>query len=583
MISTQKDRLTALPFQDVAGHTFPELYAMRVEDSPDRVAVNVQEADGWTTRTWAELQRAAEAFASALREMGVEAGEHVVLMTAPRVEGLIAMWAIQAVGAVPCGVYANTDGETLAYLLDLTGAKLLVVEQEEFLERALSAGSQTSLEVAVVFDELSSPQTAGPRRYGWRDLLADAAERAGDAPMRAVPDGSPDDPCAVYFTSGTTARPKAVVLSHRNILSSYFAPFGDGPGQLPRPDASDRMLHDIQLGSVAGAVFGLFYPLVYGCSTYIAAKSTEPLSTLREVRPTLFLAFPRTWEQLATDVIDKIDNGAAVSEALAAVGLGDVKYALAGGLPADAVKQWRDWGVIVRGIFGMNETGGLATMQTAEAPNPGTSGAALPGMELVLDVDGEILVRGAGVFAGYLGNPEATADALDPAGWLHTGDIGELDGSAELRVIDRKSDIVVLADGTSVATSAIAGALKHSRYIRDALVVGANRPFCGVLIEPDLAALRAWADHEGVAGDGDATLLASERTLGLFDADVSAANARLAAEGQPAIGGFRVLPRELDPADPTEVTATRKLRRQHLAVKFSDLIDDLYETEAERG
>lgn len=571
-------------FDEVAGHTFPELYAMRVAASPDQPAVHQQHDGEWRPWTWSELKHAADALTAALIDLGVSAGDHVALMTAPRVEGLIATWATQAMGAVPCAVYANTDGETLSYLIKLTAAKVLVVEDETFLDRALAADPRIPLDTVIVLNDAVTSGADGPDRHNWSASLergAAVVAETGDVGTAAAAAGSPADPCAVYFTSGTTARPKAVVLSHRNILSSYFAPFGDGHGQLPQPGAADRTLHDIPLGSVAGAVFALFYPLVYGCSTYIPAESSDALAVLREVRPTVFLAFPRTWEQLSAEILAGLDRGSSVQAALDGVGLGEIKYALAGGLPVAAVRQWREWGIVVRGIYGMNETGGLATMQTGRSPKAGTSGAALPGMELILDMDGEILVRGPGVFSGYMGNAEATADALDPDGWLHTGDIGQLDSDGELRVVDRKNDIILLASGVTVATSDVAGALKHSRYIRDALVVGTERSFPGALLEPDLAALRVWANREGVPSDSDQALLADPRTQALFRAEVGEANTRLADQGKPAIGGFRVLPRELNSADPTEVTATRKLRRQHLALKFSDLIDDLFATSAE--
>jgi long-chain acyl-CoA synthetase len=262
-------------------------------------------------------------------------------------------------------------------------------------------------------------------------------------------------------------------------------------------------------------------------------------------------------------------------------GLVRMRCALSGGAPLspDLLRLWRLWGLTIRQLYGLTECGGLATIQTGHDFAVGVAGRPLLGTELRLGPDGEVLIRGDGVFGGYLHRPDATAEALEGEGWLHTGDIGILHGDGNLEVVDRKRDVLVMKSGRQVPASSVEHVLKYSPYVRDALLIGDGRPFLAALIEVDFDNLAQWARRNGVAYTGFTSLATSPAVAQLLDGEMARANETLHQRGSEPVARIVALPKELDPEDPTEITATRKIRRRELAAKFSDLVDDLYRTE----
>lgn len=430
--------------------------------------------------------------------------------------------------------------------------------------------------------------------------------------------GRGDDSWTIYFTSGTTGRPKGVPLSDRMILTAgYFDLFGDGDGFLPSPTPDDRTFHEIPLASVAGPVFGIYYGLVFGCTAYVPADPGAAAAALREAAPTIYLTFPRMWELRMSDALAAVERrpqlGRAVYHAamrvreattqrqlagrsvpaplraadalahravcrplLARWGFQRLGLVLTGGatLAPELIRQWRRWGVVIRQIYGQTESGGLATIQTERFPPPGLAGRPGPRMELRVDGDGEILVRGEGVFRGYLNLPEATAAALDDEGWFYTGDAGELAPDGNLRVLDRKADLILLESGERVVASELESALKESRFVRNAVAVGTGRTAVA-LIELDEAAAQAWARREGLSATGYGELARLPETVRLVEDEVQRANERLAAAGKRAVAAVRLLPSPIDLEDPAQATPTRKVRRAQLAAKYPELVAEM--------
>jgi long-chain acyl-CoA synthetase len=430
--------------------------------------------------------------------------------------------------------------------------------------------------------------------------------------------GRGDDAWTIYFTSGTTGRPKGVPLSDRMILTAgYFDLFGDGDGFLRPPTEDDTTFHEIPLASVAGPVFGIYYGLVFGCTTYIPADPGTAAAALPHASPTIYLTFPRMWELRMSDALAAVERrpplgraayraamrvreattrrqlagrpvppllGAADALAYRAVcrpllaqwGFERLRLVLTGGatLAPELIRQWRGWGVVIRQIYGQTESGGLATIQTEPFPPPGFAGRPGPRMELRVDGDGEILVRGEGVFRGYLSLPEATAAALDADGWFYTGDAGELAPDGNLRVLDRKADLIQLESGERVVASELESVLKESRYIRNAVAVGTERAVVA-LIELDEAAARSWAAREGLAATRYEELAQLPETTRLVDGEVQRANERLVAAGKHAVAAVRLLPAPIDLEDPAQATPTRKVRRAQVAAMYPRLVAEM--------
>jgi long-chain acyl-CoA synthetase len=262
-------------------------------------------------------------------------------------------------------------------------------------------------------------------------------------------------------------------------------------------------------------------------------------------------------------------------------GYSELRFTMTGGAPVspEVVKLWHLWGVQIMEIYGMTEAAGIISVPRGRVPRPGLAGQALPGIKILVDLEGEILISGPNVFLGYFRNPEATAEAVDSDGFLHSGDIGFLLPDANLKVIDRKKDILVMSDGTSVPSSQIEHQLKFSPYIRDAMLVGHGREYLAALVELDFDITAEWARAHGITYTGFTNLVLNPKTIQLMDAEVAKANEALRAENLPTVRQFRILNKELDPEAADEITATRKVKRRELARKYAQLVDTMYAAE----
>ncbi len=600
--------------------TFPQMLAAWARTSPAAVGLREQHHGIWREWTWLQIWETCASLGEGLLASGLEPGDRVAFMGDPCIEGLLMTLAAQGIGAVPYGIFPTTPPEGVRYMIEDAAPVCFIGEDQEFVDKAMVGGLPPDLKLLAVAD----PKGMFGEEY--RDVVPWGQLQArGNARLEAQPDdweqrvraGRVTDICGIYYTSGTTGQPKGALLTHRNVLSGFFAPFGDGGGRLPTPTSRDRSLHDIPVASFAGPLFGIYFPLVYGLVGHVPDKTESAAAAFTEVAPTLYLGFPRMWEMLAARALVAVETSSWLHRRVFAVGmamrraavgphrlplmrlvgaLGYVlvvrpmldqwgllcsRYIFSGGAPVspDLVKLWRLWGVTIRELYGMTECGGLATLQVEDDPEPGVAGPAVPGVDLRIAEDGEILVRGANVFSGYWKREEQTRAALETDGWLHTGDIGTLREDGNLIVIDRKRDVLVLNTSLEVPSSSIEHVLKYSPYIRDALLVGEGRPFLTALLEIDLEFVSQWARKHKVSYTGFTDLATNAQVVGLLEAEVEKANRILEERGSATVDHVRVLPKELDPEDPTEITATRKIRRRELAKKFDDLVADMYRTE----
>lgn len=576
------------------------------------VAIREKHRGVWREWTWAGYARRVADVAAGLRSLGVGPGARVAVHAENRPEWVIADLATQGLGGVVVGVYPTSPAAEVAYLLAHSAAEVLIAEDEEQLDKALAVRDTLPLLRHIVVMD--------PRGLRLADLpgvltFAELEER-GAAPESlgqyadSVAALDPASTAILVYTSGTTGRPKGAMISHANLVAAgraFVEVLGAARGDevlsyLPLCHVAERLISVID-GSWAGLVvnFGEGGP-------------SFP-NDLRDVQPTVFLGVPRVWEKMLATVEIRMADASwlkrvlyrsclrqgrriaprrmtgrttfgdrvvlAVGELLVfralreRLGMSRVRAPVSGAAPiAPQVLAWL-WaiGVPVREGYGQTENTAICTLNPVGDIRLGTVGTASPGVEVRIADDGEILTRSAGVFQGYLDDPEATAATVDRDGWLHTGDVGELDEDGFLRITDRKKDIIITAGGKNISPSEIENLLKVSPFVREAVVIGDRRRYLTALIGIELDTVGNWASRRGLAYTTYADLSAKPDVHALIDTVVREANGRLAqVEG---IKRFTLIGKELDHED-GELTATQKVKRRAMAERFAAEIEAMY-------
>ncbi len=568
--------------------TIGELWQRAADAGRTQPAFLVQKDDAWSPVGWDEAAEHVAALANGFLSMGVEKGDKVAILCRTRLEWTLADYALATIGAVVIPVYPTSSPAEIAYILRDSEAKLLLSEDEEQLAKTRDL-ELPSLERVIGIDV--------PGGDGRLDDVAEAGRAWGpshpEALARAAAQVGPDDVLTFLYTSGTTGNPKGCLLSHRNYVTMVEAVvavdglFRDDDTALLFLPLAHNFARLIQFNAAAMGFTLAFCPDVRGVSAALA-----------EVRPTLFPSVPRVYEKVHTAVKAAVaesgtvkrrlaewafavgeraargDSGAALalqariadrlvlSKVRARMG-GRLRFAVSGGAPLapEIARFFAACGVLILEGYGMTECTTAATLNPPGAPRFGTVGPALPGIELRIDTDGEILIRGATIFGGYYRNPEATAEALTPDGWLRSGDIGTIDADGYLTITDRKKDIIVTAGGKNVSPQVIENALKTSPYVSNAVVVGDNRPYIVALITVD-------ADEVKGVGAPD-----SPEVRAAIERGVEEVNAELGRVEQ--IKRFTILPRDFS-TEQGEITATLKLKRRVCLDHFSEEIERLY-------
>ena len=557
--------------------TIAEAFRITAEEHPDRVAVRTK--DDEVSFTWSELRDRVDALAGGLAALGVKRGDKVALMLTNRPEFHLADLAVMTLGATPFSIYATYTREQIEYLIQDSGAKIALIESA-FAERF------PELEHVLVLED------------GWPSDEGFDAEPH----WRAT---EPDDEITLIYTSGTTGPPKGVQLVHRNLMTAVqsveaLIQFPDGArviSWLPAAHIAERMAHH-------------YLPIVYAMTITTCANPREVVGYLPAVKPTWFFAVPRIWEKLKAGLEAHAMQGenaeklaaavrrvelqqggeevpaeleAAVAEAdrevfaglRAMLGLDEAVSVNVGAAPTprEVLVFFHAIGIPLAELWGMSETCGAGCCNPPGAIKIGTVGPAGPGVELKLADDGELLMRSGVVMTGYRNAPDKTAEALDADGWLHTGDIAEIDDDGYVRIVDRKKEIIINAAGKNMSPANIESTLKGaSPLIGQACVIGDGRPYNTALIVLDADFGPAWAAQQGIEGDLGA-LARDERMRAAVQAGVDAANEKLARVEQ--IKKFHLVEGDWLPGG-DEITPTMKLKRKPIAAKYTAEIDGLY-------
>ena len=599
--------------------TLPQLLKRWERISPDGVALRVKRRGQWEELTYEKWAAVVRTVGAGLAALGVEAGDRVAIQSENRPEWFHACLAAQGLGAVPYGVYPTNPAVELAYQLQDAQASVLFAEDQEQLDKAIEVLDVCpSVRAVVVLERRGTGPTieADDRLLHLDDLLALGTERLERDPGvwdEAHPDPEPDDLAVLIYTSGTTGPPKGAMLTWRNITEAIrlqVAVFDVGP--------RDEVLSYLPLCHVAEQVMSLYSALGCGVKVNFAESIETVQADLRAVRPTLLFAVPRISEKLLSGMQDRVEDATRLKRAayrfgrslslwlvdrrlarrptlprsperlLALVawvlvdrslrkhsGLSRVRVAISGGAPVapEVLRFLLSLGVPVVEAFGMTESTGLALTDHADDLELGTVGRPVPGVEVRLADDGELLLRGRSVFAGYWHRPDVTEATIDADGWLHTGDVGTWTERGHLRLTDRKKDIIITAGGKNLAPSEIENRIKVSHYVKEALAIGDGRRYVTALIQIEHDTVANWAQRRGIAFTTFRDLVERPEVEQLIAGVVEDANRDLARVEQ--VKAFRLLPRELD-QDDEELTATQKVRRRVVAERYAALIEEMY-------
>lgn len=600
-------------FDDVIafeGHsTIVSLWADRCAMYGDRTAHREKELGIWQAYSWRDYYDTAKKIGLALMELGVKKGEPVLILAEDRREWIYCDIAAAAIGAIPAGVYTTDSAKQLAYLANDSEARVLFVENDEQLDKWLEArGDMPGVEHVVVFDREGLATFQNDKVMFLDELLA-LGEKAPEQSRfeEALKSVRPEDPRMLIYTSGTTGPPKGAILTHRNMIYQLVA--GE---QMLDFDESDEQLCFLPLCHVLERLVSVEAPLANGCTVNFAESPETVFENLQEVNPNTFAGVPRIWEKVYSRVMilrseagpigakafdwalyvgnryakaDKPSLGLRAAHWLAEVtvlrnlrrmlGFANARRVTSGAAPiSPELIDWFDAiGVPLVEGFGMTETGGVATVNTVEDNNVGTVGKPLPGVELRLSDEGELLIGGPCVFGGYWRKPEKTAETIDEDGWLHTGDVGRIGNDGALTITGRMKDIIITAGGKNITPAEIESKLKFSPYISDAVVIGDKRKYLTCLIMIDQENVEKFAQDRQIHFSDFASLTRAQEVRDLIGEVVTATNKDFAQVEQ--IKDFRLIDILLT-AEDEELTPTMKLKRNFVNDRHKALIDEMY-------
>jgi long-chain acyl-CoA synthetase len=581
--------------------TIGEAFLRTSAERADDIAFRTR--DGSIEWTWGDVREKVKALAGGLSKLGIGPGDTVAIMFNNRPEFHVADLAVLATGATPFSLYQTLAPNEIEYVVGDAGSKAAIVEGG-FLKNFQAANTPT-VEHLIVLDADEVPEGA----LAWDEVMGMNPDFDLEAAMKKI---TPDDLLTLIYTSGTTGPPKGVELTQRNLISVV-----QGIEDIVSLPDDAKVISWLPAAHIAERAAHHYLPIVFGFTVTTLDNPREIIATLPQVRPSWFFAVPRIWEKLKSGLesmlnglpeeqrakaqetldaaIQKVrleqegkevpaDIAEKVAEAdrtmfsglRAQLGLDNVVAVHVGAAPTprEVLEFFHAIGIELAELWGMSETSANGTINRPGNIKLGTVGQVSPGVELKLADDGELLVRGQCVMRGYRNKPEKTAEAIDPEGWLHTGDIAEIDEDGFVKIVDRKKELIINAAGKNMSPANIEGELKGSSpLIGQAAAIGDRRPYVTALIvlDPDFA--QAFAAKHGLEGKSleelaDEPLIREEVQKG-----VDAANKRLARVEQ--IKKFHIVKGDWVPGG-DEVTPTMKLKRKPIAEKYKEEIEALY-------
>ncbi len=600
--------------------TFPALLLEHASARASQPAIREKDLGIWQTLTWAEVAEHVRLAAHGLAMLGIGSGMHVAIVGENRPRLYIAMMAAQALGAIPVPLYQDAVAQEMVYVLQDAEISVAVVENQEQVDKMLEVHEDCPALKHVVYDD-----PRGMRNYHDPMLLSfETLEQTGrqhadkhpDFYLQTARNVKPDDTAAMFYTSGTTGKPKGVVLTHHALIDRARA-VAEMEGLGDRED----VLAYLPPAWIGQNMFSYTQLLVSGFTVNHPESPDTVAIDMRDIGPTYYFAPPRVLEELLTHVMIRMEDAGRLKRKLFhlcmglarrvgtrildgesvnawdrlryrlgdiliygplrnALGMSRVRVAYTAGeaIGPDLFVFYRSIGINLKQLYGSTETSVFVCVQPDGKVRDDTVGPPVKGVEIRVADNGEVMVKSPGLFKEYYRNPAATAEARDENGWYHTGDAGYLDADGQLKIIDRAKDVGKLADGSLFAPKYIENKLKFFPHIKEAVAFGADRDQACAFINIDLEAVGNWAERRGMPYAGYTDLAGKQETYDLIRDCVEKVNADLAQDPRLAasqIHRFLILHKELDPDD-DELTRTRKVRRAFIAQKYGVLIDALY-------
>lgn len=593
----------------IVGQNLPKRFLANVERNGDVEVVNWKNSSGkWQSKNLSQVAEDAARLVTSLKDLGVSKGDKVVLMMANRQEFHAIDIAVLFCGATPVSIYNSSAPDQIQYLINDCGAKFAILENDTFLQRFQAVRDKLPTIEHIALIEADG---AGDDIVRFDDLMgAEPADLATEAETAELADTA-----TIIYTSGTTGPPKGVMLSHRNVVWTLESVGQSMRDQTDIEDfAGKRHVSYLPMAHVMERLLGHYYMMDFASRVFCCPDTSQMPAAVRETKPNVFIGVPRVWEKMyagvnaaisadpekekqfndgvaaAIPIMEKMTNGTATEEEIATwnfldevgfkavrglIGLDEVEIGISGAapIPAEILEWFRAIGVPLSEGYGMSET--TAVLSWAAAAKPGYVGKAATGVEMKLAEDGEVLARGGNMFEGYLGLPDKTAETIDDDGWVHTGDIGEIDDDGYLKIVDRKKELIITAGGKNISPANLEAALKMIPLVGQACAVGEQKPFVAALVVLDPDASAAWAAEHGLEGEAATMQAMAENPDVIAEVEAGLAEAMADFNNAESVKKVKLLGEEWMP-DSDLLTPTSKLKRRGVLSTFADEIDALY-------
>ena len=599
------------------------LVVKNAAEIPDEVAIREKRYGIWTPMTWRQFCQKIQQFALGIKALGFSEGNNLTIIGDNKPEWVIAELGCMAAGGLPTGAYPDSLAEEMEYLISYSDAKFLVLRDQEQVDKIITVWDKIKAKVTkvIVWDSrgMSHYYAEYPFLERFEKVIEIGAKeetRQKDYLQQKAESIDPSQPAMMLTTSGTTALPKLSILSHENLVFAC-----ESYGKVVKMEKGDEMLSAAPLAWIGEQMYNFTRFLKVGAH-YNFPEETETLrKDLLEIQPYYFGGTPAVWEFLISTITAAMDNAdflkryfyhLAIDTALKCteadlagknagqwnrflyrvlnflvlrplknkMGLGRVRLAVTGGgaISPEVFKYFKALGLDLRQVFGQSECSGIATTHVEGDVRPETVGVPIPGVEIKLSDDGEILVRGKNTHLGYYKNEQATREGFTEDGFLRTGDAGYFGEDGHLYVFDRAKDIMTLEDGTRFAPQDLETRLKFSAYINEAMVCGGDRSYVTAIVSIDLENVGNWAKKRGIYFTTFQDISQRREVYELIRDEISKINQRFPENIR--IKRFSILLKALHPDD-GELTRTRKVRRKFVNERYQPLIEDLYQAKQE--
>jgi len=596
-------------------NTLPKALVNIAGKQPDRIALRVKDFGIWHDITWRQYLENVKFTALGLNSIGVKKGDHVAIIGENKPEWLYSAFGVMSLGATFVGVYTTNPAKECEYVVGHSDSVVFICEDEEQMNKAFIFRKNTpQLRKIIVWDMEGLRDLEDPMVISFDKIME--IGREADMETSAlydtlVEEGKAGDIAGIIYTSGTTGPPKGAMLHHEGYLW-----VGEQAAKVTTASVDDESISFLPLNHVYEQIFDMMMHMTVGHTVNFTENTDTVMNDMMDVSPTIFHAVPRIWEKYYSAIVLKMDDatwfkrtvyrqavkiGAKYNDLRLAgkkiplllsigyqlayfcvfwklkerLGFDRTRLGFSGAAPIshDILKYFQSIGIPIREGYGMTETSGVTHMGGEFDFKLGMVGKALPGTEVKIGQGGEIIVRHKGIFKGYYRDEENTRETLED-GWVHTGDVGEIDEEGYLKITDRMKDLIITAGGKNIAPQYIENQLKFSPYINDAIVIGDKRKYLSAIIVIDEENVLKFAQNAKVQYTTFATLTKTEEVTELIQQEINKVNKQMARVEN--IRKFRILDKKLYTED-GEVTPTMKVKRKSINEQFADLIESMYE------